>query len=63
MEKHKMRCPYCNHVFEITEKQLNYNYRFRCPNCRRYNQGSASSEDGVLVGIACIPRKRTALED
>ena len=47
----KMLCPYCKHTFTITEYQYYNNTRFKCRHCKKYNEGSISSEDGVLIGI------------
>ena len=46
----KMKCPYCGNIFGLTEKQLDFNSRFKCPRCGRYNEGSTRQEDGVLIG-------------
>ena len=50
--KRKMKCPYCRHIFEITEKQQYNNYVFKCPSCKRYNYGSMDTDNnGVLIGV------------
>lgn len=47
----KMKCPYCECVFPISERQERYNSTFTCPECRRANQGSTNVDaEGVLIG-------------
>ena len=49
---YKMKCPYCENVFVITQKQMDWNTRFRCPKCWKLNEGSCrATNDGVLIGI------------
>lgn len=51
----KMKCPYCDWVFGLTEYQLRNNLTFTCPKCHKANQGSVSSdEDGNLIGEKSI---------
>lgn len=48
----KMKCPYCNYIFTINQKQMDWNTRFKCPKCLKLNEGSSSSgKDGVLIGV------------
>ena len=47
----RMRCPFCNQVFPVTDKQMAFNYTFRCPKCKAHNQGSTHADkDGILIG-------------
>lgn len=45
-----MKCPYCNLTFPLTQKQVDYNTKFKCPHCRQYNCGSTRQEGEVLIG-------------
>jgi len=46
-----MQCPYCNRIFAINEHQYNYNLKFMCHYCRKFNHGSRQiDERGVLIG-------------
>ena len=48
----KMKCPYCDFVFRLTEFQLINNQTFTCPNCHKTNQGSVSADkEGNLIGV------------
>lgn len=50
---YRMTCPYCDEVFGLSENQVRWNHRFKCPYCHRYNEGSISSNnEGVLIGTA-----------
>lgn len=47
----RMRCPYCDWVFGLTENRLRNNSTFTCPNCHKSNQGSVEAdENGILIG-------------
>ncbi|KKN59268.1 hypothetical protein LCGC14_0543670 [marine sediment metagenome] len=53
MEHRWIKCPYCEHVFKITEKQITNNARFGCPQCKKHNAGSIeTTPEGVLIGIS-----------
>ena len=45
-----MQCPYCSFIFTISEEQQQNNQTFRCPRCKRHNQGSVRAENDVLRG-------------
>ena len=50
--KRYMRCPYCEHVFGVSELQQAWNMRFKCPKCKKYNAGSiTASAMGILEGM------------
>ncbi len=52
MMKYPMKCPYCKNIFTITRTQMDNNHTFRCPKCKRHNQGSTRTDaDGVLIGV------------
>ena len=51
MKTCKMKCPYCGKIFVITEEQRDYNERFKCKHCKRFNAGSIAFKDGVLIGV------------
>ena len=49
----KMKCPYCENIFKISNRQMANNHRFKCPACRKYNEGSDwADRTGVLIGIS-----------
>ena len=55
-----MLCPYCQKTFTITDIQITNNSRFKCPHCKKYNEGSAAATiEGVLIGI----RKEDFIEE
>lgn len=52
MSDYKMKCPYCENIFTLTEQQFNWNTKFKCSQCKRFNDGSQSADkNGVLIGI------------
>ena len=59
MEIREMLCPYCWGVFEVSEKQIMNNLRFKCPFCKKYNEGSETANgNGVLIGVSLEEFKR-----
>ena len=53
MAHRHMKCPYCKSIFKISENQIINNTRFKCPVCRKYNNGSiTATPDGILIGIS-----------
>ncbi len=54
-----MRCPYCGGEFEVDEYAIANNLRFRCPHCRKLNEGSITADDkGILIGVTIESLKR-----
>ena len=55
----EIRCPYCGNVFKIDDWQIRNNDRFKCPKCRKYNEGSDKADAaGVLIGVSKEELKR-----
>jgi len=51
-ELYLMKCPYCLHIFTLTQTQINVNEYFKCPNCKQLNCESVKAdEEGILLGI------------
>lgn len=46
----RMKCPWCYHIFWLTQRQVDNNMTFRCPQCHRRNQGSTKRVNGILIG-------------
>ena len=46
-----MKCPHCQELFMVTNRQLNNNTKFRCGACGKYNWGSCEADEyGILIG-------------
>ena len=57
-----MKCSYCSIVFKISQYQMNNNTIFKCPDCHKYNDGSQTSENGVLIGMVLTKAERRGLK-
>ncbi len=59
-----MKCPYCELTFDVTEEDLGQKERFKCPHCRKFNEGSDSAdENGVLIGTPIHKTRSEELAD
>ena len=59
----KMKCPYCEGEFDVDDYAMANNLRFRCPYCRKLNEGSSTADDrGVLIGVSIEELRRQCID-